>query len=731
MNGTASGGGALYIRTFGACHLERDGTRVEALASKRRALAFLALVGSTGAKGVSRDAAAAYFWPESDEAHARSSLKQLIHAIRTELGPDILVSTGALRLNPTCASSDVGAFIEAVEGGRLEEAARIYTGPFLDGFHVRGAGPFEEWVSEQRAVLARRFADVVRHLAEQVGQGGDRTRAVQWWQRLVDADRLSSTATLGLMRALDAADDRAAALRQASQFQQLIRDELSMAPDSAVAELVVRFRTSPAHGAVARAGTERDVRLHGHAALAAEPAVPPRTVLVVLPLANTSAETQDDHFSDGLTDELIGTLSKIRGIAVVGRTSAFAFKGQHVDVATVARTLSATSVLEGSVRRFASRVKVGVQLVRASDGVVLWSESYDREARDIFAVQAEIARAVALALQVQLDPTATGVRADTADEIARDQYLQGRYHLNRVSQAELKQAVACFERAVARDPTYASAYAGLADAHLLLAIMGHAPAEAEVARVHAAVSRALALGGDLAEAHTALACVLFAFEWEWDAAEREFQRAIALDPGYALAHHRYGLYLMYRSRTNEAQQVLERALASDPLAASVTMNLGRLHLSARRAAVAIPLLQKATELSPRLALAHESLGHALALHGLPAEALAAFRRASDFAGARGRSRLAYGLAFAGDVEGAHALLQEVETGADAEGDAFGLALVHTALGSHDQAFAWLARARTSRDAFLHTINSLPAFEPLHQDARWPQLLQSIGLGESA
>ena len=151
---------------------------------------------------------------------------------------------------------------------------------------------------------------------------------------------------------------------------------------------------------------------------------------------------------------------------------------------------------------------------------------------------------------------------------------------------------------------------------------------------------------------------------------------------------------MYRSRTGEAQQVLERALASDPLAASVTMNLGRLHLSARRATVAIPLLQKATELSPRLALAHGSLGHALALHGARAESLAAFRRASEFAGSRGRSRLAYGLAVAGDVEGARRLLREVEEGADAEGDAFGLALLHTGLGQHDRhSHGCCARAR--------------------------------------
>ena len=312
-------------------------------------------------------------------------------------------------------------------------------------------------------MLARRCVSrSISELAERAEQGGDRAGAVQWWQRLVDADRLSSAATLGLMRALDAANDRAAALRQASQFQQLIRDELGMTPDTAVAELAQRLRVAPVPGTASHAASERGMPASARAGVAAGSSPPARTVLVVLPLANTGAGAEDDHFSDGLTDELIGTLGKIRGIAVVGRTSAFAFKGQHIDMATVARTLHATTVLEGSVRRFGSRVKVGVQLVRATDGVVLWSEIYDREGRDIFAVQTEIARSVAFALQVRLDPAAAVVRADTTDEIARDHYLQGRYHLNRVSHAELQQAASCFSRAVAQDPMYASAYAGMA-----------------------------------------------------------------------------------------------------------------------------------------------------------------------------------------------------------------------------------------------------------------------------
>jgi Tfp pilus assembly protein PilF len=342
-------------------------------------------------------------------------------------------------------------------------------------------------------------------------------------------------------------------------------------------------------------------------------------------------------------------------------------------------------------------------------------------------VQADIARSVSLALRVQFDQAAATRQSNTSNVAAYDLYLRGRLFLNRVSSEDLHRAVACFERAVRLDPAYARAFAGLADAHLVLAIMGHAPAAPEVARVHAAVARALALDGELAEAHASLACVLFAFDWEWDSAEREFERAIVLDPGYGLAHHRYGLYLMYRRRFDEAQQVLERARANDPLAASVNMNLGRLHLSAHRAEQAVPLLQSAIELSSHLPLAHEQLGHAyLQLHDWDA-ALVAFRRVAELSGPRGATRLAYALAVTGDRTAARKIVHDVSGRADAGAHSFGLAMAYAGLGDRNSAFESLDRAYAERDAFLHTIAVMPAFEPLHADIRWSALVARIGL----
>jgi TolB-like protein/Tfp pilus assembly protein PilF len=452
-----------------------------------------------------------------------------------------------------------------------------------------------------------------------------------------------------------------------------------------------------------------------------------REVLVVLPFANVSGNSEDEHFSDGLTDELIGTIGKLSGIAVVGRTSAFAFKGQPLDLAAIGSRVNATSIVEGSVRRFGQRFKIGVQLVRVSDAVVLWSEIYERDATDFFAVQTEIARSVSAALHLRLDPAATKIRPGSGDPIAQDFYLRGRFFLNRVSAEDLRQSIACFEQAVERDPMFARAYAGLADARLVLAIMGHAAAAPEVARVHAALARALALDGDLAEAHTSLASVLFAFDWKWTDAEREFTTAIRLDPGYGLAHHRYGLFLMYQLRYHEAQCVLEAARTADPLAASVNMNLGRLHLSAHRPERAIPLLLTATELSPQLALAHEQLGYTYLELNSADDALREFRHVARLTGPRGATRLAYALAVTGDRGAARELVRGMAERPDAVAHAFGLALASTGLGELDNAFAWLHRAYIERDPFLHTIKALPAFRPLHGDSRWLALLTRIGL----
>lgn len=535
----------LRIRTLGGCHIERDGARLDELSGQRKTLALLALLAGAGTRGITRELLATFLWPESNEERARTSLKQLVLSLRRQLRlPALLLPTADLRLNPEQVTSDVGEFRDAVSRGDHDAAVRSYGGPFLDGFYVRHADGFERWASDERASLARDFARAVESLAERADACGDMRAAVEWWRRLANAEPLSARATVGLMRVLDAAGERAAALQHGRAFQLLMREELGAEPDPSVAEVADRLRRAEtaATSAAASDPSRRDASARDHAP--APPAAPSPS-LAVLPFANTSSDATDEHFSDGLTDELIGTIGKMAGLTVTGRTSSFAFKGKRLDVRAIADSLQVAAVLEGSVRRSGDRLKIGAQLVRAADGTVLWSEIFDRDTKDIFAVQAEIARAIAGALRVKLGPAASSqARPETADLVAHEFYLKGRYFQNRVSEDELRRAVGYFERAIARDVNYAQAYAGLADSRLLLAILGDGPPGDELSRVRAAVAQALALDSSLAEAHTSLASVSFGFDWDWATAGREFEHAIALDPGYGLAHQRYGLYLM-------------------------------------------------------------------------------------------------------------------------------------------------------------------------------------------
>ena len=262
-----------------------------------------------------------------------------------------------------------------------------------------------------------------------------------------------------------------------------------------------------------------------------------RPSVAVLPMVNTSGDPENEHFSDGLTDELIGVFSKVEGITVTGRTSTFALKGKGLSIRAIADTLHVEHVLEGSVRRAGDRLKVRVQLVNA-DGSVIWSDSYDRRLEDVFAVQEEIAQAVVRTLEVKLVASRGPlVRPATKDLTAYDLFLKGRYVRRGMAPDQMRRAIDYFEQAVARDPSYARAHAWLSDTHWLQVVLASRPTSEEVPRAREYATAALALDSSLAEAHWAMAQLLGGFDWNRPAAEREFQRAILLDPGFEEARH--------------------------------------------------------------------------------------------------------------------------------------------------------------------------------------------------
>jgi tetratricopeptide (TPR) repeat protein len=401
-------------------------------------------------------------------------------------------------------------------------------------------------------------------------------------------------------------------------------------------------------------------------------------------------------------------------------------------VRAVAETLGVSAVVEGSYRRSGSRLRVGAQLVSAADGAVLWAETYDREMADVFVVQEEIARAIASALRGRLgvggDQAALAART-TKDLAAYELFLRGRYILNaRNSRGAILDAIRYFEQAIGRDPSFAHAHAKLADAYARLGALSHGRPDEEFARARAAAGRALALDSSIAEAHVALAHILFAFDFDWLASEREFRRAIALDPADVHARVLFAIPLQDQGRVEEALAQLDTARSIDPLAPLVGVVLGRVYVNARRPAEAIRPLQDALALVPDLDLAYQQLGHAQLQLGSPAEAIAAFKRAAALSGVRDSAHLAYAYAVGGQRAEAERIVRTLlESSARRYVPPFHIAIAYTGLGDADAAFAWLQRGYTERGSFMDGIKVTPALVPLHGDPRWRPLLRRMHL----
>jgi len=723
----------LRLRTFGGCRLERDGAEWDAMPGQRKGLALLALLAAAGERGFAREAVCAYLWPESDEEHARTSLRQLIHALRRQLAtPNLLPSGVTLRLDSQFVMSDVVEFQEALQRRNYATAVALYVGPFLDGFYLKNADEFERWVAGERASLANAHARALEALAEHVSSTGDPRGAVEVWRRLASLEPLSARAAIGLMKALAVAGERAAAMRHAQVYAQLVRDEAGTRPDPSVEALAAQLQNpSPPNGtrtpAIRRALEQPALSRSDGVADASRTA--PVASVAVLPFTNTGGEAADEHFSDGLTDELIATLGRVEGLAVTGRTSVFALKGTTLGTRAIGDALGVSTLVEGSVRRAGDRVRVSAQVVNAVDGAVRWTATFERPAGDIFTVQEEIARAVADALRIKLGAARGHLQRPPANFAAYEAYLKGRHILNtRTSKERLLQAIQYFEDAAQHDPLYAPAFAGLSDAYASLAIFAYGRAGEEFPKAMAAARKALALDDTLAEAHASLAHALCVHDFEWTAAEREFRRSISLDPGYVFARIAFAICLQDQGRFDEAISQLEAARTADPLSPHVNAVLGRVYVNARQADRAIAALHEALRLGPELDLVYQQLGHAYLQQRMPDDAINALRRAAELSGVRDSAHLAYAYAVTDDRGKAeHIVAALLDPTRYQDPPPFHVAMALVGLGNHDAAFQWLDRAYVERASFMDGINVTPAFDPLRGDPRWATLVERMGL----
>jgi TolB-like protein/Tfp pilus assembly protein PilF len=351
--------------------------------------------------------------------------------------------------------------------------------------------------------------------------------------------------------------------------------------------------------------------------------------IAVLPFVDMSPQKDQEYFCDGMAEELINALTKLEGLRVVSRTSAFQFKGKAFDIRKIGEQLNVASVLEGSVRKTGDRLRITAQLINVVDGFHLWSEKYDREMKDVFDIQDEISRAIVDALKIKLVGEAATrlVKRYTENLEAYTLYLKGRYYWNKRTEPGLTKGIEYFEKAITKDPGYALAYAGLADCYNVISHYGAVPPKASVPKAKIAAIKALEIDDALVEAHTSLAFALYNYDFAWLAAEKEFQRAIALNPNYATAHHWYAIYLATRGRLEEAIAEMQRARELDPLSLIINTEVGWMLYFGRHYNQAIEQYQKTLEMDPSFAVAHWGLGLAYQQKAMPQEAIAEFQKA--------------------------------------------------------------------------------------------------------
>jgi TolB-like protein/Tfp pilus assembly protein PilF len=448
--------------------------------------------------------------------------------------------------------------------------------------------------------------------------------------------------------------------------------------------------------------------------------------VAVLPLENLSGDPAQDYFTDGMTDALITELAQISSLRVISRTSVMRYKGTRKPLPDVAKELNVDGIVEGSVVQSAERVRVNAQLIEAATDRHLWASMYERSPGDVVILQSEVARAIANAIQVQLTPQeqARLTRVQSVDPQAYESYLKGRYFWNKRTDVAVRKSIDYFQQAIQRDPNYALAYAGMAEAYI---VRGDVSPEEQFSKAKATAKMALQMDDGLAEAHNAMAMSLFSYDWDWAGAEREFQRALALNPNYAQAHHWYAQYQRAMGRQNSAMAEIKRAQELDPLSLVIGGGSGQY---GTQYDLMIESNRKKLELDANFAGAYLGLGRAYALKGMYQDAIAAFQKGLDLSGGAPNylSFLGYTYGVSGKRnEARKILLQLNQLSKRKYVSPYEIGLVYIGLGEKDMAFDWLQKAVTDRSIPLVPLKAGEEMASLRSDPRYAELLSRIGL----
>ena len=467
----------------------------------------------------------------------------------------------------------------------------------------------------------------------------------------------------------------------------------------------------------------------------ASSATPGRVMLAVLPFDNLTGDAAQDYFSDGLTEEMITQLGRLdpARLGVIARASVMTYQHRQEPIEQLGRELGVQYVLEGSVRRDATTVRITAQLIQVRDQTPLWARQYDRELKDLLVLQDEIAREISDEMQIALadnKPAAPAAQSPLTPQAyeAYNLYLQGEFFLNKRTVKGLNEAISYFEQATAKDPNFARAYAGLADAYALMGGYSGIPQARFVQKARAAALRALEIDETLPEAHTALALIVENYDWDWQTAEKEYRRAIELNPNYATAHHWYAEYLNWRGRFDEALRESERARELDPLSLIIATDNAAILYDSRQYDRAIEQFRYVLQMEPNFPRAGV-IAEAYVQKGMFAEAIAFLENQTQIDNApRHLAYLAYVYGRSGrQAQAQHALDQLLVLSRQQDFDLMKLAWAYIGMGNKEQALACLEKAYSQHANGLTSLKVDPLYDPLRGEARFQALLQRVGL----
>jgi len=708
----------IELRTLGVTQLRPHGSAERSVHLQSKRLAVLAYLAAARPRGVHRrDSLLVVFWPEQSEQRARNALSQTLHALRRDVGHQVLQTQGRelVGIDPTGLSCDAVEFEERIERGELEEGLRLYRGEFLPGLLINGAVGFDRWRESEAWRLNRRAWEAAAALADAAEADGNMVAAMHWLEQAVELLPTDESRLRRLLGLTDSLGDRAGAMRAYERFADLMREDYGVEPSAETEALIgeIRDRRRPLSTPTPMVTLRGAIRS-----------------IAVLPLENLTGRSEDEYFADGMTEMLITELSGIRALRVVSRQSVRAFKGSDRPLRDVTDLLGVDAVLEGSVLRAGDRIRVVVQLVRVEPEEHLWADAYDRDVRDIFSMYSDISRAVSSEVAARLT---TGDQQGLIERghrsvhpVAYDRFLRG---VALFAQSQFEEALKEYGRAVELDPDFAEAHAWMAAALGRIAMVA-GPQLAVPMRCE--VDLALKQGPDMQWAHAVHGSWLMLFNYDWQAAEAAFQRAMKAQRRDARAHPEYGLFLVGQCRFDEAMALANEWLDLDP-GPYAHDAIGWVQLKRRQFEESTDRLEFVINHWPRYAWTPIWLACNYTFLGQSAQAVGLMHRALEAAPSHSILRGYAGAVFAtaGATDDARGILRSFEVIGRGGGyvDPFNLALVHAGLGESDEALSQLERCAAEGSVQNWIMAPEPFFDGLRQEPRFRAVLRRLNLPE--